>query len=136
METSSELQKDFQDESKLFPPTRTEVLSLNVKVKTLQKIASYSAFKITICFVSILSLGMICCAMERKPVSAISIYSKNTYYFQDSKGKPFMFIWDYSFETFSGVDFDFVKMFDSLKSRCLNQARIWLWWGCEELLPP
>lgn len=44
-----------------------------------------------------------------------------------------MILGDYTWETFSGVNSDFVKMFDSLKSRGLNLARIWLWWGCEEL---
>jgi len=139
MESSSELLKDFQDESKLAPPTNTEALGLNDKEKALRSIASYSAFKITICILlafSILSFTMICSAMERKPGSVISIYAKNTYYFQDTKGKPFMFVGDYTWETFSGVDFDFVKMFDSLKSRGLNLARIWLWWGCEELPDP
>ncbi|HEX7414277.1 MAG TPA: hypothetical protein VF411_09545, partial [Bacteroidia bacterium] len=102
MESSSELLKDFQDESKLAPPTNTEALGLNDKEKALRSIASYSAFKITICILlafSILSFTMICSAMERKPGSVISIYAKNTYYFQDTKGKPFMFVGDYTWET-------------------------------------
>ena len=31
-----------------------------------------------------------------------------------------MFVGDYTWETFSGVDFDYARMFDSLKSRGLN----------------
>lgn len=68
-----------------------------------------------------------------KNSKSISFYEKNRYYFQDSKGKPFISIGDYTWETFSGADFDFDRMFDSLKSRGLNLARIWLWWGCENI---
>ena len=91
---------------------------------------------ILICFlfsICIFSIQMICSAAEKKPSSVISIYPQNSYYFQDTKGKPFMFVGDYTWETFSGVNSDYVKMFDSLKSRGLNLARVWLWWGCEEL---
>lgn len=72
-------------------------------------------------------------AKDRKSSSPVSIYTKNSYYFQDTEGKPFMFIGNYTWETFSGVNSDFTKMFDYLKSRGINLARIWLWWGCEEL---
>ncbi len=72
-------------------------------------------------------------AKDKKSGSPVSIYSQNPYYFQDTKGKPFMFIGDYTWETFSGKNFDYEKMFDALKSRGLNLARVWLWWGCEEL---
>ncbi len=139
MESGSELQKDFQDENKLSPPTITEVPGLKVKVKALRNIASYSALRITVCFIltfSMLYLQMISSATEKKQSSAISIYPKNTYYFLDTKGKPFICVGDYTWETFSGVDFDYVKMFDSLKSRGLNLARIWLWKGCEAYPPP
>ncbi|MEI7423989.1 MAG: DUF6298 domain-containing protein [Prolixibacteraceae bacterium] len=95
-----------------------------------------SELKIAICLfltISFFPSGMICLAKQKKPSTVISIFPKNTYYFQDTKGKPFLFVGDYTWETFSGVDFDYVRMFDSLKSRGLNLARIWLWWGCEEL---
>jgi len=75
------------------------------------------------------SIQMNSFAAEKKSGSPISIYRENTYYFQDSKGKPLMLIGDYTWETFSGVNFDYIRMFDSLKARGLNLARIWLWWG-------
>jgi hypothetical protein len=58
---------------------------------------------------------------------AISIYTGNSFYFQNANGKPVVLIGDYSWDTFSNVNFDYIRMFDSLKSRGLNFARVWLW---------
>ena len=69
----------------------------------------------------------------KKPESPVRIDPANPYYFLDTKGKPLMLIGDYTWETFSGVSSDYDKFFKSLKSRGLNLARVWLWWGCEEL---
>lgn len=64
---------------------------------------------------------------EKHPGKAISIYNRNTFYFQDAKGKPVILIGDYSWDTFSNVNFDYVRMFDSLKARGLDFTRVWLW---------
>lgn len=85
------------------------------------------------CLLFLLSISVMCSAKDKKSGLPVSIYSQNPYYFQDAKGKPFMFIGDYTWETFSGVNSDYTKMFDYLKSRGINLARVWLWWGCEEL---
>lgn len=69
---------------------------------------------------------------EKKATGALAIYEKSPWYFQDSKGKPLMLIGDYTWGIFSDIDYDYIRFFDSLKSRGLNQARIWLWWGCEQ----
>ncbi|MHB1456738.1 MAG: putative collagen-binding domain-containing protein [Armatimonadota bacterium] len=79
------------------------------------------------------SILPVCAADKKSPGAAISIYPGNPYYFQDARGKPMVLIGDYTWGTFSDVDFDYTKMFDSLKKRGLNVARVWLWWGCEEI---
>ncbi|HZK68594.1 MAG TPA: putative collagen-binding domain-containing protein [Paludibacter sp.] len=139
MTANSEFQNDFQDKNKLSAPERTAISVPGFKSKVLGNIAGFPVFKITICLLLMISISpfrMNCSATERSGISAISIYPKNTYYFQDAKGKPLIFIGDYTWETFSGVDFDYVRMFDSLKSRGLNLARVWLWKGCEAYPPP
>ena len=77
-----------------------------------------------------------CGAAEKRSGDALSIYPPSPYYFQNAKGKPTILIGDYTWGTFSDVDFDYVRMLDSLKARGLNIARVWLWWGCEEFPPP
>lgn len=76
---------------------------------------------------------------EKHPGKAISIYNRNTFYFQDANGKPVILIGYYSWDTFSNVNFDYVRMFDSLKARGLNFARVWLWklyaWYLDERAP-
>jgi len=52
--------------------------------------------------------------------------------FQSSDGQPLLLIGDYTWGTFSDVDYDYAAMFDSLQAHGLNFARVWLWWGCEE----
>jgi hypothetical protein len=53
-------------------------------------------------------------------------------YLQQPDGKPAVLIGDYTWGTFSDVDYDYVAMFDSLQAHGLNFARVWLWWGCEQ----
>ncbi len=66
---------------------------------------------------------------------ALSISGKYPHYFEDAKGKPVLLLGDYTWGTFSDVDSDYTRMFESLKKRGLNQARVWLWWGCEQFPP-
>lgn len=68
---------------------------------------------------------------DKKSGTPVSISKEYPYYFQSTKGKPFMLIGDYTWETFSAVDSDYEKVFAYLGSRGINLARIWLWWGCE-----
>lgn len=70
---------------------------------------------------------------QKKPVS---VNPDNPFYFSDPEGKPLILTGDYTWETFSGPGSDYLKMFRSLKSRGLNLARVWLWWGCEEFPAP
>ena len=72
-------------------------------------------------------------AEGKKPELPVRIDPDNPYYFLDTKGKPLMLLGDYTWETFSGVNSDYDKFLRSLRSRGLNLARVWLWWGCEEL---
>jgi len=71
----------------------------------------------------------------KKPELPIRIDPDNPYYFLSTKGSPMMLLGDYTWEAFSGVNFDYIAFFKSLKSRGLNTARVWLWWGCEEFPP-
>ncbi len=64
---------------------------------------------------------------------ALSVLPSNPYYFQDARGRPVVLVGDYTWGTFSDVNFDYVRALDSLHSRGLNTARVWLWWGCEEI---
>lgn len=114
-----------------------QIVPLNVILKVSRNIKVYSGLKFIIYFfltISAIYLS-VSCNKESKSASPVAIYQKNTYYFQDTKGKPIMFTGDYTWEMFSAVDFDYIKMFESLKSRGLNLARIWLWWGCEQFSP-
>jgi hypothetical protein len=52
--------------------------------------------------------------------------------FQSPAGQPLLLIGDYTWGTFSDVDYDYAAMLDSLQAHGLNFARVWLWWGCEE----
>lgn len=83
--------------------------------------------------VSILSFST---AEGAPPSGAIAVHPANPFYFQDVKGNPVVLVGDYTWGTFSDVDFDYERMFDSLKSRGLNFARVWLWWGAEEFPEP
>jgi len=68
--------------------------------------------------------------------TALRVHPNYPHYFQDAKGRPVLLIGDYPWGAFSDVDFDYEAMFDSLKARGLNFARVWLWWGCEQFPPP
>ncbi|MBI3922027.1 MAG: hypothetical protein HY318_11470 [Armatimonadetes bacterium] len=66
----------------------------------------------------------------------LRVHPTNPRYFTDGSGKPVVFIGDYTWGTFSDVDFDYKAQFDALKANGLNFARVWLWWGCEQFPPP
>ena len=51
--------------------------------------------------------------------STVSFYHSNNYYFQDPVGKPIILVGDYTWETFSGVNFNpafFVRLTHLCKS--------------------
>lgn len=78
-------------------------------------------------------------SMAFQPVqgqSALALHPQWPNYFQHPDGKPLLLIGDYTWGTFSDVDFDYKAQFDALKANGLNFARVWLWWGAEQLLPP
>ncbi len=56
----------------------------------------------------------------------------NPHYFQTAQGLPVVLVGDYTWGTFSGVDYNFHAMFDTLRANGLNFARVWVWWGCEK----
>ncbi len=63
--------------------------------------------------------------------NTLAVYPANPGYFQTADGKPVMLIGDYTWGTFSDVDYDYKAMFDTLKANGLNFARIWVFWGNE-----
>lgn len=67
---------------------------------------------------------------------ALAVYPTNPRCLQTAAGKPIVLIGDYTWGTFSDVDYDFQAMFDTLKADGLNFARVWVWWGCEEFPDP
>jgi len=74
-------------------------------------------------------------AAENSPPSrrALSVLPSNPYFFQDTSGRPVTLVGDYTWGAFSDLNYDYVRFFDSLHARGLNVARVWLWWGCEEI---
>ena len=71
---------------------------------------------------------------DAKPKSgALAALPSNHSYFQDASGKPLMLVGDYTWGIFSDNDYEFVRFLDAHKKRGLNFARIWLWWGAEQL---
>jgi len=60
------------------------------------------------------------------------MFYANPHYFQTAEGLPVVLVGDYTWGTFSGVDYDSNAMFDTLRANGLNFARVWVWWGCEE----
>ncbi len=66
----------------------------------------------------------------------LRIHPEYPHYFQGPDRKPLLLIGDYTWGTFSDADFDYKAQLDALAARGLNFARIWLWWGCEELPAP
>jgi hypothetical protein len=68
--------------------------------------------------------------------TALAVYRRNPYYFCSSDGNPVVLIGDYTWGTFSDVDYDYKAMFETLKANSLNFARVWVWWGCEEFPEP
>jgi len=92
-----------------------------------------------------LASGTVCLALSlawaggtlRQPPShaksgALSVHPTNPSYFQSADGKPVVLIGDYTWGTFSDVDYDYKAMLDTLKANGLNFARVWVWWGCGE----
>ncbi|MBI4582943.1 MAG: hypothetical protein HY717_02745 [Planctomycetes bacterium] len=67
---------------------------------------------------------------------ALGLHPQYPHYFQSPDGKPLLLIGDYTWGTFSDLDFDYKAQFDALKTRGLNLARVWLWWGCEQFPKP
>jgi len=57
----------------------------------------------------------------------LAVYQRNPYYFWSPDGKPVVLIGDYTWGTFSDVDYDYKAMFDTLKANGLNFARVWVW---------
>jgi hypothetical protein len=66
----------------------------------------------------------------------LAISPHNPHYFQAADGKPVVLVGDYTWGTFSDLDFNYQTQFDSLKTNGLNFARVWLWWGAEQFPPP
>jgi hypothetical protein len=58
------------------------------------------------------------------------------HYFRQPDGKLVVLIGDYTWGTFSDVDYDYAALFDQLKVNGLKFARVWLWWGCGQFPPP
>jgi len=70
---------------------------------------------------------------------SLAVYARNPHDFQDAKGRPVVLIGDYTWGTFSDVEYDYRAMFDTLKACGLNFARAWVWWGNEtgfDQVPP
>ena len=61
--------------------------------------------------------------------SPIGVLPSNPYFFKDTRGKPLVLVGDYTWDTYSHLDFEYGKMFDSLKARGLNVARVWVFQG-------
>lgn len=72
-------------------------------------------------------------ATSAKGTGALSVLTDNPYYPRDARGRPVVLVGDYTWGTFSDVDFDYIRFFDRLRARGLNTARVWLWWGCDEI---
>jgi hypothetical protein len=66
---------------------------------------------------------------------ALSVYPDNPHYFRSPEGHPVLLIGDYTFGTFSDTDYDFRAMFDTLRAKGLNFARVWVFWGCQYFPP-
>ncbi len=63
--------------------------------------------------------------------SPLRAHPTNPYYFQDNQSKAVILIGDYTWGTFSDIDYDYAAMFDTLKANGLNFARVWVFWGNE-----
>ena len=63
--------------------------------------------------------------------SPLRAHPTNPYYFQDNQSKGVILIGDYTWGTFSDIDYDYAAMFDTLKANGLNFARVWVFWGNE-----
>ena len=70
---------------------------------------------------------------NRPKSGALAALPSNHSYFQDATGKPLFLVGDYTWGIFSDADYEFVRFLDAHKKRGLNFARIWLWWGAEQL---
>jgi hypothetical protein len=63
------------------------------------------------------------------------VLGSNPFYFQDAQARPVVLIGDYTWGTFSDLDYDYKALFDSHRARGLNLCRVWLWWGMEQFSP-
>ena len=75
-------------------------------------------------------------AQDADGPGALAVSSRNPAYFEDAAGQPVLLVGDYTWGTFADTDFDFGRMFDTLRAEGLNFARVWVWWGCEEFPEP
>jgi len=66
----------------------------------------------------------------------LHIHPQYSHYFQAPDGKPLLLVGDYTWGTFSDVDFNYKAQFVALQDNGLNFARVWLWWGAEQFPPP
>jgi hypothetical protein len=66
----------------------------------------------------------------------LRIHPQYSHYFQTPDDKPLLLVGDYTWGTFSDVDFDYKTQFAALQANGLNFARVWLWWGAEQFPPP
>ncbi|NCO95778.1 MAG: hypothetical protein COZ06_02255 [Armatimonadetes bacterium CG_4_10_14_3_um_filter_66_18] len=67
----------------------------------------------------------------RDKTGAVAVHPPNPHYFQTAEGKPLLLLGDYTWGTFSDVDYDYRAMFDTLRANGLNFARVWVFWGNE-----
>lgn len=90
--------------------------------------------------IPLLALGALAGQPKGDPILAsphpLTPYPLNASYFQSPKGHPLVLIGNYTWGTFSDVDYDYKAMFDTLKANGLNFARVWVWWGCEVFPEP
>jgi hypothetical protein len=76
----------------------------------------------------------LCAGGTDKPGSrALGICPANLHCFQTADGAPVLLVGNYTWGTFSEIDFDYDLMFRTLQANGLNFSRVWLWWGCEVL---
>lgn len=74
--------------------------------------------------------------IQQRKLPSLAIHPIHPHYFQSPDGKPVLLIGDYTWDTFSDVDFNYKSHFEALKANGLNIARVWLWWGAEQFPPP
>lgn len=79
------------------------------------------------------TVGQACAAPRKAPDGTFRVCADSPAYFSLGD-RPTALVGDYTWGAFSDRNFDYVRYFDSLHERGINLARVWLWWGCEELV--